>query len=90
MLERYNLDSCTFFTSSGEIGFALHEMYEVSGLPMGDLLYEDTFSAQELHLMKKDAPLVYETYWEVLCHFHMCAQIIRLRAGGIKQMSWAS
>ena len=91
MLERYNPDSCTFFTSSGEIGFALHEMYEVSGLPMGDLLYEEyILGTKELHLMKKDAPLVYETYWEVLCHFHMCAQITGLRTGGIKQMSWAS
>jgi len=40
--------------------------------------------------MKKDASLVYETYWELLCHFHICAQITELRAEGIKQMSWAS
>ena len=29
MLELYNLDTCTFFTPSRELGFALHEMYEV-------------------------------------------------------------
>jgi len=40
--------------------------------------------------MKKDALLVCDTNWEVLCHFHICAQITRLRAGGVKQMSWAN
>jgi len=28
MLKQYNPNSCTFFTQSGEMGFALHEMYE--------------------------------------------------------------
>jgi len=37
ILEHYNPDTCTFFTPVEEIGFALHEMYEVSGLVMGDL-----------------------------------------------------
>jgi len=56
MLERYNSDSCTFFTPRGEKGFALHEMYEVSGLWTGDLLYEKYIPrTKELHLMKKDA-----------------------------------
>jgi len=40
---------------------------------------------EELHLMKKDAQLVYETYWEV--DFHIYAQITGLRAEGVKQMS---
>jgi len=39
MLERYNPETCTFFTPVGEMGFALHEMYEVSGLAMGDIPY---------------------------------------------------
>ena len=26
MLELYNLDTCTFFTIIGELGFALHDM----------------------------------------------------------------
>jgi len=48
----------------------MHEMHEVSDLPMGDLSYKEYISGMEkLHLMKKDAPLAYETYWEVLCHF---------------------
>jgi len=70
--------------------FALHEMYEVSGLMMGDIPYEEYIpSAKKLHLMKKDAPLVYELYWEVLCHFHICAETTGLKAEGIKQMAWA-
>ena len=52
-----------------EIGFALCEMYEVSGLVMGDAPYEEYIpSTEESHLLKKNDLLVYETYWEVLCH----------------------
>ena len=40
MLERYNLETCTFFTPVREMGFALHEMYEVSELAMEDIPYE--------------------------------------------------
>ena len=43
-----------------------------------------------LHLMKIDAMLVYETYWEVLCHFHICSQTTRLKVGGVKQISWVN
>ena len=54
MLERYNLETCTFFTPVGEMGFALHEMYEISGLAMGDTPYEEYIPiTEELHLMKK-------------------------------------
>ena len=35
ILERYNSETCMFFTLVEEIGFALHEMHEVSGLVMG-------------------------------------------------------
>jgi len=55
------------------MGFAFHEMYEVSGLVIGDASLEEYIaSTEELHLLKKSDPLVYETYWEVLCHFHVC------------------
>ena len=40
ILERYNPETCTFFTPLGEIGLALHEMYEVSGPMIGDVPYE--------------------------------------------------
>jgi len=31
ILKWYNPETCTFFTPIGEMGLALHEMYEVSG-----------------------------------------------------------
>ena len=40
MLEHYNPETCTFFTLVGEIGFALHEMYEVFRLAIGDIVYK--------------------------------------------------
>ena len=40
MLEHYNLETCIFFTLIGEKGFALHEMYEVFWLAIGDILYK--------------------------------------------------
>ena len=63
MLEKYNPNTCTFFTPVGELGFALHEKFEVSGLSIGDLSYEEYIpGTEELHLLKEDAPQVYETY----------------------------
>jgi len=41
ILEWYNPATCTFFTPIGEMGLALHEMYEVSGLIIGDAPYEE-------------------------------------------------
>jgi len=44
------------------MGFALREMYEVSGLVIGDASYEEYVSStDELYLLKKSDPLVYET-----------------------------
>ena len=34
----------TFFTPVGELGMALHEMWEVSALPIGSLPYEEYLS----------------------------------------------
>ena len=63
ILEHYNPKTCTFFTPLGEIGLTLHEMYEVSGLVIGDAPYEEYVpSTEELYLLKKSDPLVYETY----------------------------
>ena len=68
ILECYNSETCTFFTPVRKMGLALHEMYEVSGLMIGDTPYEEYVqSTEELHLLKKSDPLVYETYWEVHC-----------------------
>jgi len=61
-------------------------MFEVSGLSMGDLPYEEyTLNTEELHLLKRDAPQVYETYWEALCHFHIYAKVTGWRSGGVKK-----
>ena len=66
-------------------------MYEVSGMVIGDAPYEEYVpSTKELHLLKKSDPLVDETYWEVLCHFHICGQVTEWRSRGVKQMSWAN
>jgi len=73
ILEHYNPLTGTFLTPVGEMGLAIHELYEVSGLIMGDAPYEEyvpTF--EELHLLRKESPQIYETYWEVLCYFHIC------------------
>ena len=47
MLDMYNPNTTTFFTPSGELGFALHEMFEVSGLSMGEVPYEEYVSSAE-------------------------------------------
>ena len=63
IFEKYNPDTCTFFTPVGKMRFVVLEMFEVSGLSMGDLPYEEYIpSTGELHLLKRDAPQVYETY----------------------------
>jgi len=65
ILERYNPETCTFFTPVREMRLSLHEMYEVSGLVIRDAPYEEYVpSTEELHLLKKSDHLVYETYWE--------------------------
>jgi len=52
-------------------------MYKVSRLVIGDTPYEEYVSSiEELYLLKKSDSLVYKSYWEVLCHFHICGQVI--------------
>jgi len=73
------------------MGLTLHEMYEVSGLVIGDAPYKEYVpTTEELHLLKREDPQVYETYWKVLYYFHICRQISVWRNRGVKQMSWAS
>ena len=63
VLKRYNPLTDIFFTLVGEMGLALHEMYEVSGLVIGDALYEEYVLTTE-ELYKSEDPQVYETYWK--------------------------
>jgi len=51
----------TFFTPLGELGMALHEMWEVSALQMGFLPYEALCEA-ELALLEKQEHALFETY----------------------------
>jgi len=52
----------------------LHEMWEVSALPMGYLPYEEYFPCEtELALLEKQEPA--ETYRELMCHFYICSSV---------------
>ena len=63
IFEMYCLASGMFFTPIGELGMALHEMWEVSNLPMGSQPYEEYFPcAEDLAQMEKDEPALYDTY----------------------------
>jgi len=73
------------------MGLALHEMYEFSELMMRDILYREYVpSAKEQHLMEDSTPLVYATYWKVLCRFHIFTKITGWTSGGVKKMAWAN
>jgi len=54
IFELYCPTTGTFFAPVGELGMALHEMWEVSALPMGSLPYEEYFSCEAgLALLEK-------------------------------------
>jgi len=76
ILELYCPASGTFFTPVGELGMALHEMWEISALPFGSLPYEEYFPCEaELALLEKQEPALLETYRELMCHLHICSSI---------------
>ena len=93
IFELYCPATGTFFTPVGELGMALHEMWEVSALPLGSFPYEEYFPCEaELTLLEKKEPALFETYRELMCHLYICSSIhgraIRelhavRRAGGI-------
>ena len=57
IFELYYLALGMFFTPIGELGLALHDMWEVSNLPMGSLQYEEYFpSMMELKQLEKEDP----------------------------------
>jgi len=47
ILEIYCSVSGMFFTLIDELGMALHEMWEISNLPIGSKLYEEYFPCAE-------------------------------------------
>ena len=73
MFELYYAASRTFFTHIGELGMALHDMWEVSNPPMGSMRYEEYFPYTiELEQLEKDNPALFEIYQELMCHFYIC------------------
>jgi len=66
----------TFFTAVGELVLALHEMWEISNLPMGSMPYEEYFPCtMELKQMEKDDPKMFRTYQELMCHLYICMDV---------------
>ena len=58
ILEMYCPTSGTFFTPVSKLGMALHEMWEISNLPMGSLPYEEYFlCVEELAQLEKKPTL---------------------------------
>lgn len=72
----YNLETVTFFTPCDELGLALHELSEISGLSVGEIPDEQHISqGEELYFLKAKNTLIYEMNLELLCHFNVCGQI---------------
>ena len=72
ILEMYYPVSRAFFTPVGELGIALHKMWEVSNLPICSLPYEECFScAEQLEQLEKKESALYETYRELMCYFYI-------------------
>ena len=76
IFELYCPATGTFFTPVGELGMALHEMWEVSALPLGSLPYEEYFPCEvELAHLEKQEPALFETYRELMCHLYICSSM---------------
>lgn len=60
----YNSKNDTFFTPVGELGLALHEIYEVSALSMGEVPYKEyILTTEKLSMLRAKDKCIYETYW---------------------------
>jgi hypothetical protein len=70
----------TFFTPVGELGLSMHEMWEVSKLPMGAHPYEEYVPCnEELKELSAKHGEVYDTYRELMCHFQICLNMNQTR-----------
>ena len=68
--------SGTFFTPVGELELALHEMWEISNLPMGSMSYGEYCPCIiELEQIEKDNLGMFETHQELMCYFYICMDI---------------
>lgn len=62
----------------------------MSLLSMGELRYEVYVPAiKELDQLKEKGKSVYETYWEMLCHFRICVEVLGMRGQGVGQKTCA-
>ena len=84
IFELYCPATGTFFTPVGELDMDLHEMWEVSALPMGSLPYKEYFPCEaELALLEKHESALFETYQELMCHFYICSDMHGNYKGGL-------
>ena len=89
ILELYSPSTRTFFTSVGELGLALHEMWEVPKLPMGHLPYKEYFPRpHELQQLRYQNTTLKETFLELMCYFHICLNIHYVRGNVNRLKSW--
>lgn len=62
ILEMYNAQTNTFFTPIGELGFALHEVHEITVLSIGETPNEEYVPSMKELLHLKVIPHAYSTY----------------------------
>ena len=80
----------TFFNLVGELGLALHEMREISNLPMGSMPHEVYFPCTiKLEKMEKDDPEIFKTYRKLMCHFYICMDIHNAHGNANEIKGWA-
>ena len=69
---------------------AMHEMWEVSKLPMGAHPYEEYVPCnEELRELSTKHGEVYDTYRELMCHFQICLNLNRTRGHNNDLKQWA-
>ena len=76
IFELYCPATGTFFIPVNKLGMTLHEVWEVSALPLGSLPYEEYFPCEaELALLEKHESALFETYRELMCHLYICSSM---------------
>lgn len=79
LAERYNCHTGTFFMPGGEMGLALHEMYEVSTLPWSEEPYEEyTPTNKELRELGGENPELHTPAREETTFTYVFVQVKRL------------
>lgn len=62
LLERFNPETCIFFTHVGELGMALHEMEEVSGYIMATFLIRSVYPQARSLISSPKRIMLYTVY----------------------------